>query len=133
MKPTDRDRENSRDQRQSAPRGNFNDRATLTAIARRAMLERGLEPDFSPAAQHELTAIRGPATATSGALDLRDRLWTSIDNDDSRDLDQLTVDVLQRVSHQRVAKALVKRGWPRLSGVGGRCAGHNRAVLGRIE
>ncbi len=91
MKPTDRDRENSRDPRQSAPRGNFNDRATLTAIARRAMLERGLEPDFSPAAQHELTAIRGPATATSGALDLRDRLWTSIDNDDSRDLDQLTV------------------------------------------
>jgi len=67
------------------------DRATLAAIARRAMLERDLEPDFPPAALHELAAITRPAVATSEARDLRDRLWASIDNDDSRDLDQLTV------------------------------------------
>jgi VacB/RNase II family 3'-5' exoribonuclease len=67
------------------------DRATLTAIAREAMIERGLEPDFPPAAQQELAAIRGPAGATDGVRDLRDRPWASIDNDDSRDLDQLTV------------------------------------------
>ena len=67
------------------------DRATLTAVARQAMLERGLEPDFPPAAQQELAAIHGPAGETNGVRDLRDRLWASIDNDDSRDLDQLTV------------------------------------------
>ena len=55
------------------------------------MVERGLEPDFPPAAQQELAAIRGAAVATSGVRDLRDRFWASIDNDDSRDLDQLTV------------------------------------------
>src|SRR5664279_351091 len=74
-----------------APPGKATDRATLAAIARRAMLERGLEPDFPPAARQELAAIGGPAGATDGVRDLRNRLWSSIDNDDSRDLDQLTV------------------------------------------
>jgi len=67
------------------------DRATLAALARQAMSERGLETDFTPAAQQELAAIGGPAKAADGLRDLRDRLWVSIDNDDSRDLDQLTV------------------------------------------
>jgi VacB/RNase II family 3'-5' exoribonuclease len=68
-----------------------NQRATLAAIARQAMLERGLEPDFPPTARQQLATITGPAPATAGLRDLRDRLWASIDNDDSRDLDQLTV------------------------------------------
>ena len=55
------------------------------------MIERGLEPDFPPAAQQELAAISGPAGATDGVRDVRYRLWASIDNDDSSDLDQLTV------------------------------------------
>jgi VacB/RNase II family 3'-5' exoribonuclease len=63
----------------------------LAAIARKAMIERGLEPDFPLAAQQELTAIGGPAVANEDVRDLRERLWASIDNDDSRDLDQLTV------------------------------------------
>ena len=67
------------------------DRACLVAIARKAMIERTLEPDFSPAALQELAGIRGPATADGSARDLRGLLWASIDNDDSRDLDQLTV------------------------------------------
>src|SRR6266850_540280 len=71
--------------------GKSTDRAILATLARQAMIERGLEPDFPPGAQQELAAIRGPAGADADAGDLRDRLWASIDNDDSRDLDQLTV------------------------------------------
>ena len=67
-------------------------RAILRDIAHRAMLERGLVPDFPPAALAELGGILGPATRTGASVrDLRDLLWCSIDNDDSRDLDQLTV------------------------------------------
>jgi len=71
--------------------GQSSDRAALAAVARSAMIEKGLEPDFPPAARTELAAIRGPAAAPEGACDMRDRLWASIDNDDSRDLDQLSV------------------------------------------
>ena len=67
-------------------------RTILAGIAHRVMLERGFAPDFSPAALAELETIaRQPAPAEAGARDLRGRLWCSIDNDDSRDLDQLTV------------------------------------------
>jgi exoribonuclease II len=62
----------------------------LRQIARRAMLERGLAPDFPEGVLRELQSIQSPAIA-DGALDLRDLAWCSIDNDDSRDLDQLTV------------------------------------------
>jgi VacB/RNase II family 3'-5' exoribonuclease len=67
----------------------------LRAIARRAMIERSLVPDFSPGAMKQLAALSRPASvlgATSeGVRDMRDMLWASIDNDDSRDLDQLSV------------------------------------------
>jgi len=68
-------------------------RAILQRIAHRAMLERGLLPEFSAAAIAELGRIQTPAVAKSGGpiRDLRDLLWASIDNDDSLDLDQLTV------------------------------------------
>jgi len=62
----------------------------LAAIARRAMIEHGLEPDFPGNALRQVAALRGPAT-DAGARDLRALPWASIDNDDSRDLDQLTV------------------------------------------
>ena len=56
------------------------------------MLEKGLVPDFPPRALAELDAILGPATRTEQSTrDLRSLPWCSIDNDDSRDLDQLTV------------------------------------------
>jgi len=67
------------------------DRAHLSAIAHRVMIERGMEPDFSTAVKQELAEIRRPAEPAEGARDLRELLWASIDNDDSRDLDQLTV------------------------------------------
>jgi len=71
--------------------GHSTDRTALAAVARKAMIERGLEPDFPQAALRELASIKKPALAGDGISDLRDRLWSSIDNDDSRDLDQLTV------------------------------------------
>ena len=66
-------------------------RAVLQGIARRAMITRGLFPDFSREALAELDKINGPATSTEEpARDLRNLPWCSIDNDDSLDLDQLT-------------------------------------------
>ena len=67
-------------------------RSILQNIAHRAMLERGLVVDFPLQALAELDGIHGPATrAEDSTRDLRNLLWCSIDNDDSRDLDQLTV------------------------------------------
>jgi len=70
----------------------YRHRGELRAIARRVMIERGLEPDFSPAVLAETGAITRPADDRDPAIhDLRHLLWASIDNDDSRDLDQLSV------------------------------------------
>ena len=67
-------------------------RSRLKNIGRRAMLERGLLPDFSAAVLAETDAIVRAAHEAGGSVrDLRNLLWASIDNDDSRDLDQLTV------------------------------------------
>ncbi|MRR32705.1 RNB domain-containing ribonuclease, partial [bacterium] len=66
----------------------------LKNIAHRVMLERGLEPDFSAAALAELGRLEAatiPNKNPDSIRDLRNLLWCSIDNDDSRDLDQLTV------------------------------------------
>ena len=65
-------------------------RGFLQEIAREAMRDRGFEPDFSQAAQAQVAQLHG-AAAPNGRRDLRDLLWCSIDNDDSRDLDQLSV------------------------------------------
>ena len=67
-------------------------RSILQSIANRAMLERGLLPEFSAGALAEVGTIKGPAAIDSEPiLDRKDLLWASIDNDDSLDLDQLTV------------------------------------------
>jgi ribonuclease R len=73
-------------------------RAILESIAQRAMLERGLLPDFSAAVLAELDRIQAPAGVNGesvedplGIRDLTDLPWASIDNDDSLDLDQLTI------------------------------------------
>jgi exoribonuclease-2 len=56
------------------------------------MLERGMLSDFSAEALTELDSIQTPSTIDGEHIrDLRDLLWASIDNDDTRDLDQLTV------------------------------------------
>ena len=64
----------------------------LKAIARRAMQERSLQPSFSPEALRESAAMTSaPTSQEPGIRDLRKLLWASIDNDSSRDLDQLSV------------------------------------------
>ena len=66
-------------------------RADLVRIATQAMLERGLEPEFSARVEHQLADITGPARELEPAIrDLTALPWCSIDNDDSLDLDQLT-------------------------------------------
>ncbi len=75
-------------------------RSILQDIARRVMLEHGLFPDFSTEAMAELGRLQDSASSIQNnparvggntIRDLRKTLWASIDNDDSRDLDQLTV------------------------------------------
>jgi exoribonuclease-2 len=64
----------------------------LKRIARQAMLDRGLLPDFSAAALEQADALTRPALLEGPEIhDLRGLLWASIDNDDSLDLDQLSV------------------------------------------
>jgi exoribonuclease-2 len=84
---------------------------TLQGIARRAMLQYGLEPDWPPQVEAELAGLRQPDG--DGLRDLRALPWSSIDNDDSRDLDQLEVCVDDGGTHLLVAiadvDALVRR------------------------
>jgi VacB/RNase II family 3'-5' exoribonuclease len=66
----------------------------LQAIAREIMRERGFEPDFPPEVSQQLAGLKAhpPQVAVSaGVRDLRNLLWSSIDNDTSRDLDQIEV------------------------------------------
>ncbi len=67
------------------------ERDLLLRVARDAMIEHGLEPEFPAEAMAEAGALPGQVVAEVDVSDLRDLLWCSIDNDDSRDLDQLTV------------------------------------------
>lgn len=66
-------------------------RHDLAAIAHRAMRERGFAPDFEPGVLAEVEALDAGAADGDGAIrDLTGLPWFSIDNDDSRDLDQLS-------------------------------------------
>ncbi|HEX5642135.1 MAG TPA: RNB domain-containing ribonuclease [Thermoleophilia bacterium] len=66
-------------------------RELLARVAREAMIEYGLEPEFPARAIAEAGALPEASADGEGAADLRALLWCSIDNDDSLDLDQLTV------------------------------------------
>ncbi len=58
------------------------------------MIENGFEPDFSPEVQQQLAQLKvapPPSTPGKDVRDLRNLLWSSIDNDTSRDLDQIEV------------------------------------------
>jgi VacB/RNase II family 3'-5' exoribonuclease len=67
-------------------------RGRLRAIAARVMRERGLEPVFSRQALEQAERLQAPEASIGSQLtDLRKMPWCSIDNDDSLDLDQLSV------------------------------------------
>jgi VacB/RNase II family 3'-5' exoribonuclease len=70
----------------------------LFAAARQEMIEEGFDPDFSPEVGQQLAALKTrAASSTDGDVrDLRSMLWSSIDNDTSRDLDQ--AEAAERVS-----------------------------------
>jgi exoribonuclease-2 len=69
----------------------------LAGAAREEMIQDGFSPDFPPGTREEITNIRNrPVSSQSPETrDLRALLWSSIDNDSSRDLDQ--VEVAERV------------------------------------
>ncbi|HUX74020.1 MAG TPA: RNB domain-containing ribonuclease [Steroidobacteraceae bacterium] len=62
----------------------------LRRLADAAMSARGLLPHFSAAALEQANSLAHAAVESAAAIrDLRALLWSSIDNDDSRDLDQI--------------------------------------------
>src|SRR5579863_840481 len=66
----------------------------LQAIAKQVMQQRGFQPDFPPEVPKQLAELKAhpPQIAAGGDVrDLRSLLWSSIDNDTSRDLDQIEV------------------------------------------
>src|SRR5579863_10448310 len=105
------------------PHGNHYD---LAALAREEMIAEGFAPDFKPAADRQAAALRAhpPAVANGNARDLRALVWSSIDNDTSRDLDQ--IEVAERLSSGdiriRVGIADVDAGVPKGSPIDGHAA-----------
>jgi exoribonuclease-2 len=65
----------------------------LGAMARQEMIARGFHPDFPPEVEQQVKALesRGTSAPEGEVRDLRSLLWSSIDNDTSRDLDQTEV------------------------------------------
>src|SRR6202162_2582919 len=75
----------------------------LQAMAKQVMLENGFEPEFPPQVQQQLGELKAhpPQVAPGGNIrDMRNLLWSSIDNDTSRDLDQ--IEVAERLSNGEV-------------------------------
>lgn len=72
-------------------RPNHSNHFNLIASAHDTMIEHGFQPDFPAAVGAELASIEAhpEMPAAAGAVDLRNLLWSSIDNDTSKDLDQI--------------------------------------------
>ncbi len=91
----------------------------LALLSTQALLERGLNPNISKEALEQLHGLEQAAMESgAGIQDLRNLLWCSIDNDDSMDLDQLTVAIPEKDHAIRLlvavadVDALVKKGSP---------------------
>ena len=72
----------------------------LQAKAKEIMLVHGFEPEFPPQVSQQLNDLKNhppQIAAVNGVRDLRNLLWSSIDNDTSRDLDQ--IEVSERLSN----------------------------------
>src|SRR5215212_8675982 len=110
----------------NGPMTSRNHAARLQDIARRAMMKYGLEPDWPAEIAGELARI--PAAAATAARDLRDLPWSSIDNDESRDLDQLEVCIEGAVPRVLIAIADVDSLVPRGSALDAHAAANTTSV-----
>ncbi len=63
----------------------------LHAAARRILVANGFEPEYEGPAKQQLDGLTKPASAPAGVRDMRDRPWSSIDNTESKDLDQIEI------------------------------------------
>lgn len=72
-------------------------RLDLQTTAREIMMQHGFQPDFAPEVSQQVAGLKQQAPHSNGVRDLRNLLWSSIDNDTSRDLDQ--IEVAQGVSN----------------------------------
>ncbi len=77
----------SQNHNQESHNGHFD----IHAAARRILAAAGFEPDINQAARQQLDALTKPAPMPPGVRDLRQLPWSSIDNNESRDLDQVEV------------------------------------------
>jgi exoribonuclease-2 len=103
----------------------------LSAAARQEMLAEGFHPDFPPEVDAQVAALRTRTPENSGPdlRDLRALLWSSIDNDTSRDLDQ--IEVAERAGggiRVRVGIADVDADVPRSSPIDGHAASETTTV-----
>ncbi len=86
----------------------------MVAIARKVLIDNGFDPELHPGLELTLPAV----DPIEGVRDLRMLPWSSIDNDDSRDLDQIEVAAQLPDGSIRVAvgiadvDALVPKGSP---------------------
>src|SRR5712671_3975946 len=66
---------------------------TLRSAAVAAMVKNGFEPEFSPEVMREVRSLDDPSDdpLPAGTRDMREMVWSSIDNRESRDLDQIEV------------------------------------------
>ena len=59
----------------------------LRDVARRVMMENGFNPDEDPAEREQIKNLAQMPDTGAPFRDMSDLLWSSIDNDDTRDLD----------------------------------------------
>lgn len=92
----------------------------LVELAKAAMLDRGFYAEFPDEVLQEVGAMTSPAPAypLPDFMDMRTKLWISIDNDDSKDLDQLTYAEVTPEGKERIfvavadVDALIKKDSP---------------------
>lgn len=69
----------------------------MNAAVRRILVENGFDPDLTPDAKRQVDSIKAPAAGVGDVRDLRHLPWSSIDNTESRDLDQ--VEIAESLDH----------------------------------
>ncbi len=103
----------------------------LAAAAFLEMVRQGFDPDFPPGTEEQVEQIRAAGPAAPGGIvrDLRHLVWSSIDNDTSRDLDQLEwAERVEAGIRVRVAVADVSRSVERYSPIDRHAADQTKTV-----